>query len=44
MPEPMDAKCPSCEQNLTAADGDGLANALREHLHEKHALEVQPDG
>ena len=40
MPEPIDVKCPSCGQNLLAADEDGLVNTLREHLYEKHALEV----
>ena len=40
MPEPIDIKCPSCGQNLLAADEDGLVNTLREHLYEKHALEV----
>ena len=40
MPEPMDVKCPSCAQKLAAADEGGLANALQEHLHEEHALEM----
>ena len=43
MPELMDVKCPSCGQNLTAADEGDLVNALREHLYEKHALEVPPE-
>lgn len=43
MPKQMDVKCPSCAQNITAADEDGLVNALREHLHEKHALEAPPE-
>ena len=40
MPEPMDVKCPSCDQKLAAADESGLANALQEHLYELHALEM----
>ena len=40
MPEPMDVKCPSCDQKFAAADESGLANVLQEHLHEEHALEV----
>ena len=43
MPELMDVKCPSCGQNLTAADDGGLVNALQEHLYEKHALKVPPE-
>jgi len=40
MPEPMDVKCPSCDQKLAAADKSGLANVLQEHLYEEHALEM----
>ncbi len=40
MCEPMDVKCPSCDQKLGAADESGLVNALQEHLHEEHALEM----
>jgi hypothetical protein len=40
MPEPMDVKCPSCDQRLAAADESGLVNVLQEHLHEEHALAV----
>ena len=40
MPEPMDVKCPSCDQKLGAADESGLVNALQEHLHGEHALEM----
>ena len=40
MPEPMDVKCPSCDQKLGAADESGLVNILQEHLHEEHALAV----
>ncbi len=39
MPEPMDVKCPSCSQRLTAADESGLVNVLQEHLYDEHALE-----
>ncbi len=40
MPEPMDVKCPSCNQKLAAADESGLVNVLQEHLYEEHALEM----
>jgi hypothetical protein len=40
MPEPMNVKCPSCEQTVTSADESGLVNVLREHLYEEHALEM----
>ncbi len=43
MPEPMDVKCPSCGQTLTAADEGGLANILHKHLYEQHALEMPPE-
>ena len=38
--EPMDVKCPSCDQRLAAADESGLVDALREHSYEEHALEI----
>ncbi len=45
MPELIDVKCPSCGQTLrrSAADEDGLVNALQEHLYEQHALEMSPE-
>ena len=39
MREPLDVKCPSCDQKLDA-DESGLVNVLREHLYEQHALEM----
>jgi len=43
MPEPINAKCPSCDQILAAPDEVGLVDVLREHLYEKHALEMPPE-
>jgi len=43
MAEPINAKCPSCDQNLAAADEGGLVNVLQEHLYEQHALELPPE-
>ena len=43
MPEPINVKCPSCDQILAAADESGLVNVLREHLYEGHALEMPPE-
>jgi hypothetical protein len=40
MAEPINLKCPSCEQILASADEGGLVNFLREHLYEVHALEM----
>ena len=40
MPEPMNVKCPSCDQKLAAANESGLVNVLQEHLYEEHALEM----
>ncbi len=40
MREPLDVKCPSCDQKLGAADEGGLVNVLLEHLYELHALEM----
>jgi hypothetical protein len=43
MPEPINVKCPSCDQILATADESGLVNILREHLYEEHALEMPPE-
>jgi hypothetical protein len=43
MPEPINVKCPSCDQILAIADESGLVNILREHLYEEHALEMSPE-
>ena len=43
MPDPIAIKCPSCDQQLAAADESGLVNALREHLYEERALEMPPE-
>ena len=43
MPEPIDVKCPSCEQKLAAVDERGLVHVLQEHLYEEHALEMPPE-
>ena len=40
MAEPINLKCPSCDQILAAADESGLVNVLKEHLYEEHALEM----
>jgi hypothetical protein len=40
MPEPINAKCPACDQILAAADEGGLVSVLQEHLYEEHALEM----
>ncbi len=40
MPEPIDIKCPSCDQKLAAADESGLVKVLQEHLYDEHALEM----
>jgi hypothetical protein len=42
MAEPINVKCPSCDQILAAADEGGLVNVLREHLYEEHTLEMRP--
>ena len=39
MAEPINLKCPSCDQILAAADESGLVNVLKEHLYEEHALD-----
>jgi hypothetical protein len=43
MAEPINVKCPSCDQILAAADEGGLELVLREHLYEEHTLEMPPD-
>jgi hypothetical protein len=43
MGEPINVKCPSCDQILAAADQSGLVNVLQEHLYEEHALEMPPE-
>jgi transcription initiation factor IIE alpha subunit len=40
MPEPIDVKCPSCDQKLAAADESGLVKVLQEHLYEERAPEM----
>ena len=40
MAEPINLKCPSCGQILTAADESGHVNVLQEHLYDEHALEM----
>jgi len=42
MAEPINVKCPSCDQILAAADESGLVSILQEHLYEEHALEMPP--
>jgi hypothetical protein len=43
MAEPINVKCPSCDQILASADEGGLELVLREHLYEEHTLEMPPD-
>jgi hypothetical protein len=43
MPEPINVKCPSCDQVLATADESGLVKILQEHLYEEHALELPPE-
>ena len=43
MSEPINVKCPSCEQVFATADEGGLVDVLREHLYEEHGLEVPPE-
>ncbi len=43
MSEPIEIKCPSCDQRHAAADESALVDALREHLYEEHALEMPAD-
>jgi len=40
MAEPINVKCPSCEQVLATADESALVSLLGEHLYEEHALEM----
>jgi hypothetical protein len=40
MPKPINVRCPSCDQILTAANESGLVNVLQEHLYEEHDLEM----
>jgi hypothetical protein len=40
IPEPVNVKCPSCDENLAATDESDLVNVLQEHLYEEHALEM----
>ncbi len=40
MTEPINVKCPSCDQVLAAVDESGLVSALQEHLYEEHALKM----
>jgi len=34
MPEPINVKCPSCDQILAAAHESDLVSVLQEHLYE----------
>ena len=43
MLEQPTVKCPSCENDIRAADESGLVNVLQEHLYEEHALEMPPE-
>jgi hypothetical protein len=43
MPEPINVRCPSCDQVFATADEGGLVQALREHLYGEHALEKPPE-
>jgi hypothetical protein len=43
MAEPINVKCPSCDQILPAADESRLVNILRGHLYEEHGLEMPPE-
>ena len=43
MPEPINVRCPACDQVFAAADESDLVQALREHLYEEHALEMPPE-
>jgi hypothetical protein len=40
MAEPINVKCPSCDQILAAADKGGLVSLLQGHLYEEHTLEM----
>jgi transcription initiation factor IIE alpha subunit len=43
MAEPINVKCPSCDQILAAADESGLVSVLQKHLYEEHTLEMPPE-
>ena len=43
MPEPINVKCPSCDEVFATADESDLVNDLRAHLYEEHALEMPPE-
>jgi hypothetical protein len=43
MAEPINVKCPSCDQILASADESSLVNVVQEHLYEEHALEMPPE-
>jgi hypothetical protein len=43
MAEPINVKCPSCDQIFASADESGLVSILQEHLYEEHALEMPPE-
>jgi predicted small metal-binding protein len=43
MPEQPTVKCPSCESDIRAADESGLVDGLRQHLYEKHGMEMPPE-
>jgi len=43
MPEQPTVKCPSCERDIRAADESKLVDSLRQHLYQKHAIEMPPE-
>lgn len=43
MPEQPAVKCPSCESDIRAASQSGLVDGLRQHLYEKHSIEMPPE-
>lgn len=43
MPEQPTVKCPSCERDIRAADESRLVDSLRQHLYQKHAIEMSPE-
>ncbi len=43
MPDRLTVKCPSCGGEVQAADESGLVNDLKQHLYEKHAVEMPPE-
>jgi hypothetical protein len=40
VPEQLTVKCPSCEGSIRAADESRLVDGLRQHLYDKHAIEM----